>query len=47
MAALTVALQPKSIYGVAKLMAENLCELAHSKHRLPIVVSSSLAHKDA
>jgi UDP-glucose 4-epimerase len=30
--------RPKSIYGVTKLMAENLCELAHRKRGLPVVV---------
>jgi len=30
--------RPKNIYGVTKLMAENLCELAHRKHGLPLVV---------
>jgi UDP-glucose 4-epimerase len=29
---------PKNIYGATKLMAEKLCELAHRKHGLPIVV---------
>lgn len=29
---------PKNIYGVTKLMAENLCELAHRKHRLALLV---------
>ncbi|HUI61738.1 MAG TPA: NAD(P)-dependent oxidoreductase [Steroidobacteraceae bacterium] len=29
--------RPRNIYGLTKLMAENLCELAHRKHRLPIV----------
>lgn len=30
--------RPKNIYGVTKLMAENLCELTHRKHGLPILV---------
>jgi UDP-glucose 4-epimerase len=30
--------RPRNIYGVTKLMAENLCELAHLKHRLALVV---------
>lgn len=30
--------RPKNIYGVTKLMAENLCELTHRKHGLPMVV---------
>jgi UDP-glucose 4-epimerase len=29
---------PKNIYGVTKLAAENLCELFHRSHRLPVVV---------
>jgi UDP-glucose 4-epimerase len=29
---------PKNIYGHTKLMSENLCELAHRRHRLPIIV---------
>jgi len=29
---------PKNIYGVSKVMAENLCELTHKRHRLPVVV---------
>lgn len=29
---------PRNIYGVTKHMAENLCELAQRKHRLPVVV---------
>jgi UDP-glucose 4-epimerase len=29
---------PRNIYGVTKIMAENLCELAHKQHRLPVVV---------
>jgi UDP-glucose 4-epimerase len=33
-----LAPEPKNIYGITKLMAENLCELAHRKHGLPIVV---------
>lgn len=30
--------RPKNIYGVSRLMAENLCELAHRKQRLSVVV---------
>jgi UDP-glucose 4-epimerase len=30
--------RPKNIYGLTKLMAENLCELTHRKQRLPIVI---------
>jgi UDP-glucose 4-epimerase len=30
--------KPKNIYGLSKLLAESLCELAHKKHRLPILV---------
>ena len=30
--------RPKNIYGVTKLMAENLCELAHRKRGLPVVI---------
>lgn len=33
-----LAPEPKNIYGHTKLMSENLCELAHRRHRLPIVV---------
>jgi UDP-glucose 4-epimerase len=33
-----LAPKPKNIYGVSKLMAESLCELAHKKHRLPVLV---------
>ncbi len=29
---------PKNIYGVSKVMAESLCELAHKRHGLPVVV---------
>jgi UDP-glucose 4-epimerase len=29
---------PRNIYGATKIMAENLCELAHKQHRLPVVV---------
>jgi UDP-glucose 4-epimerase len=29
---------PRNIYGVTKAMAENLCELTHKEHRLPVVV---------
>jgi UDP-glucose 4-epimerase len=29
---------PKNIYGVTKLAAENLCELFHRSHRLPVIV---------
>lgn len=31
-------LQPRNIYGVTKLAAEDLCRLFHQLHRLPIVV---------
>jgi UDP-glucose 4-epimerase len=34
----SLAPQPKNIYGASKLMAESLCELAHKRHRLPILV---------
>ena len=34
--------RPKNIYGVTKLMAENLCELTHRKHGLPMVVLADL-----
>ncbi len=30
--------RPKNIYGVTKLMAENLCELAHRRRGLPVVI---------
>jgi UDP-glucose 4-epimerase len=30
--------RPRNIYGVTKLMAEGLCELAHRKRRLPILI---------
>jgi UDP-glucose 4-epimerase len=30
--------RPRNIYGVTKLMAENLCELASRKRRLPILI---------
>lgn len=30
--------QPRNIYGITKLAAEQLCELFHRKHRLPCVV---------
>jgi UDP-glucose 4-epimerase len=33
-----LASEPKNIYGVTKVMAENLCELMHKQHHLPIVV---------
>ena len=33
-----LASAPKNIYGVTKVMAENLCELTHRQHRLPVVV---------
>jgi len=29
---------PRNIYGVSKVMAEDLCELTHKRHRLPVVV---------
>jgi nucleoside-diphosphate-sugar epimerase len=29
---------PKNIYGITKLAAENLCELAHRKDRLPCII---------
>jgi UDP-glucose 4-epimerase len=29
---------PRNIYGVSKVMAENLCELTHQQSRLPVVV---------
>ncbi len=29
---------PKNVYGITKLAAENLCELMHRLHRLPVVV---------
>ncbi|HEY2663742.1 MAG TPA: NAD(P)-dependent oxidoreductase, partial [Candidatus Binataceae bacterium] len=29
---------PRNIYGSTKIMAENLCELAHKQHHLPVVV---------
>lgn len=29
---------PKNIYGATKVMAENLCELTHKQHHLPVVV---------
>jgi len=29
---------PKNIYGVTKVAAEDLCELFHRKHKLPVVV---------
>ncbi|MBS0548819.1 MAG: NAD(P)-dependent oxidoreductase [Proteobacteria bacterium] len=31
-------LQPRNIYGVTKLAAEDLCRLFHQLHRLPIVI---------
>jgi UDP-glucose 4-epimerase len=31
-------LQPRNIYGVTKLAAEDLCRLFHQLHRLPIIV---------
>jgi len=34
----TLVPQPRNIYGLTKLTAENLCELAHRKHRLPALV---------
>lgn len=33
-----LAPRPKNIYGMTKLMAESLCELAHRKRGLPVVV---------
>jgi UDP-glucose 4-epimerase len=33
-----LASEPKNIYAVTKVMAENLCELTHKQYRLPIVV---------
>jgi UDP-glucose 4-epimerase len=33
-----LAPRPKNIYGVTKLMAENLCELTHRSRGLPIVI---------
>jgi UDP-glucose 4-epimerase len=33
-----LAPRPRNIYGASKLMAESLCELAHQKHRLPVLV---------
>ena len=33
-----LAAGPRNIYGVTKIMAENLCELAHKQHRLPVIV---------
>jgi len=29
---------PRNIYGVSKVMAENLCELMHKQHHLPVIV---------
>ena len=29
---------PRNIYGVTKVAAENLCELVHRDHRLPVIV---------
>lgn len=33
-----VAPQPKNIYGVTKVAAEDLCQLFHRNHQLPVVV---------
>lgn len=33
-----VAAVPKNIYGVTKVAAEDLCQLCHRDHRLPVVV---------
>lgn len=33
-----LASRPRNIYGVSKVMAEDLCELTHKRHRLPVVV---------
>jgi nucleoside-diphosphate-sugar epimerase len=33
-----VAARPRNIYGVTKTAAEDLCELAHAEHGLPVVV---------
>jgi UDP-glucose 4-epimerase len=33
-----LAPEPRNIYGASKLMAESLCELAHRKHRMPVLV---------
>jgi nucleoside-diphosphate-sugar epimerase len=33
-----VAARPRNIYGVTKTAAEDLCELAHAEHRLPVIV---------
>jgi UDP-glucose 4-epimerase len=30
--------RPRNIYGVSKMMAESLCELAHRKHGLPVAI---------
>ncbi len=32
------SLQPRNIYGVTKLAAEDLCRLFHQLHRLPIII---------
>jgi nucleoside-diphosphate-sugar epimerase len=33
-----VAARPRNIYGVTKTAAEDLCELAHREHGLPVIV---------
>jgi UDP-glucose 4-epimerase len=33
-----VAARPRNIYGVTKTAAEDLCELAHAEHGLPVIV---------
>src|SRR6202030_781641 len=33
-----VAPRPRNIYGVTKTSAEDLCELVHTEHRLPVIV---------
>lgn len=34
----TVRSRPKNIYGATKVAAEDLCDLVHHEHRLPVVV---------
>jgi UDP-glucose 4-epimerase len=31
-------LEPRNIYGVTKLAAEQLCRLIHAEHGLPVVI---------
>ena len=33
-----VTARPRNIYGVTKAAAEDLCELAHAEHGLPVIV---------